>query len=201
MRRKRLRSVLGFGGETVGGRADAGLQRRLDDRPIAGAAAKIAGELIADRRRGSPARALIEREQAHHDAGRAEAALRAVQVDHRLLDGMKDPPVGEILDRQHFGAVDLAEQQHAGVDRLMGDRAVAVARQHDRAGAAIALAAAFLRARRAAPPRAASPAASRAAQIRPERHQRSGSGSAVAGAALVPIPSSPSPKTLPFPRR
>ncbi len=88
---------------------------------------------------------MVEREQAHHDAGRAEAALRSMEVDHRLLDGMQTRALGEVLDRQHLGAVDLAEQQDAGVDRLVGRRAIgAAARQDDCAGAAIALAAALL---------------------------------------------------------
>ena len=50
----------------------------------------------------------------------------------------------EVLDRQHLGAVDLAEQQDTGVDRLIGERAVAQAREDDGAGAAVAFAAAFL---------------------------------------------------------
>jgi hypothetical protein len=72
-----------------------------------------------------------------------------VKVDHRLLDRVQRVAVGEVLDRQHSRAVDLAEQQHAGVDRLKAKRAVAEARQHDRAGAATAFGATFLRSLRA----------------------------------------------------
>ena len=104
-------------GEPVRRRAVAGRERRVDDRAIAGAAAEIAGERLVDALARRRLAAVIMREQAHHDAGRAEAALRAVQVDHRLLHGMQRLALGEILDGEQFRAVDLAEQQDAGVDR------------------------------------------------------------------------------------
>ena len=83
-------------------------------------------------RRGSAAVArrpgMVGREQAHHDARRAEAALRAVMIDHRLLDRVQRLAVGEILDRDEFRAVELAEEQDAGVDRLVGQLARLAAR-------------------------------------------------------------------------
>ena len=56
-RRQRRGALGGRGGETVGGLAVAGRQRRVDDRPIAGAAAEVAGERVAHALRRSPARA------------------------------------------------------------------------------------------------------------------------------------------------
>ena len=131
--------------EAVGGRAVAGRQRRVDDRLVAGAAAEVARQRLADASIGRGLALVVEREQAHDDSRRAEAALRAVEIDHRLLDRVQRVAVGEILDRQHFRAVDLPQQQNAGVDGLISERAVAQARQHNGAGAAIALGAAFLR--------------------------------------------------------
>ena len=82
--------------------------------------------------------------QAHHDAGRAKAALRAVIAGHGLLHRMQHALVGQILDGDQFGAVELAEQSDAGIDRLVDQSAVALAHDHDSAGAAIAFRAAFL---------------------------------------------------------
>jgi len=146
-RAQRLRSLPGRRCEVVGGTAVAGRQRGVEDRPIAGAAAEIAGERVTGAGVGRGLALVVEREQAHHDAGRAEAALGAWKSDHRLLDRMETGAFGKVLDRQHLGAVDLAEQQDAGVDRLIGRRAVGpAARQDNGAGAAIAFAATLFRA-------------------------------------------------------
>ena len=50
----------------------------------------------------------------------------------------------EILDGDELGAVDLAEQQDAGIDRLVMHAAAAHPARGHGAGAAIALGAAFL---------------------------------------------------------
>src|SRR5271163_2463995 len=135
--------------ETVRRRAVAGRQRRLDDRLVAGAAAEIARERLVDALARRRRAAMIVREQAHHDAGRAEAALRTVEIDHRLLHGVQRLALGEVLDGEQFGAVDLPEQQNAGIDRLVGELAAPKMRKHHRAGAAVALAATLLGPRRA----------------------------------------------------
>ena len=135
--------------ETVRRRAVAGRQRRLDDRLVAGAAAEIARERLVDALARRRRAAMVVREQAHHDAGRAEAALRTVEIDHRLLHGVQRLALGEVLDGEQFGAVDLPEQQNAGIDRLVGELAAPKMRKHHRAGAAVALAAALLGPRRA----------------------------------------------------
>src|SRR6185369_7348528 len=80
-------------------------QRRVDDRAIAGAAAEIARERIVDRRAAGHA-LVMEREQRHHDAGRAEAALRSMVIDHRLLHRMQRAVgAAQILDRDKLLAV------------------------------------------------------------------------------------------------
>jgi hypothetical protein len=72
-----------------------------------------------------------------------------VQARHRVLYGMQGAVLGEILDRDQFCAVDLAEQRSAGVNGLVYQTAVALARHNDGAGAAIALRATLLGAGRA----------------------------------------------------
>ena len=57
--------------------------------------------------------------------------------------------IGEIIDGHDFLAVDLAEQQDAGIDRLIDELAVLERAQRHGAGAAVAFAAAFLGAARA----------------------------------------------------
>ena len=71
--------------------------------------------------------------------------------DHRFLHRMQRAVVGEILDGDQLGAVELAEQRDAGIDRLVDQAAVALAHDHHSAGAAIAFRAAFLGADRRAP--------------------------------------------------
>jgi hypothetical protein len=57
--------------------------------------------------------------------------------------------LGEVFHGHDLGAVHLAEQQDAGVDGLVDEAAVLDPSDRHRAGAAIALGAAFLRARAA----------------------------------------------------
>ena len=132
-------------------RESVGLMHRLHrlggggDRAIAGAAAEIAGERIVDPVAVRLARLLVEREQRHHEARRAEAALRAMAIDHRLLAGMQRAVGrGQILHRQQLLAVQRADELDAGIDRAIAQAVAVQLAQHHGAGAAIALAAAFL---------------------------------------------------------
>ena len=70
-------------------------------------------------------------------------------VDHRLLHRMQLVVAREVLDRDDLGAVGLAGEQDAGIDRLVDEALAAQPPQHHRAGAAIALGAALLGAGRA----------------------------------------------------
>jgi hypothetical protein len=91
---------------------------------------------------------MVEAEQPHHETGRAETALRAMLLDHRLLDRMQ-LAVGNIFNGDHLGAVSLPREHDAGIDRPIDDAASVKTAQHDRAGTAVALGAAFLGAGRA----------------------------------------------------
>ena len=149
-RRQRRRAIGSAGGERRRGRLRAGSPRRVADRAIAGAAAQIARERIIDHRLVERARPLLmQDEQAHHDARRTEAALRTVMGDHRFLDRMQRAALCEILHGDEIRPVDLAEQQDAGIDRLVDEPPVPHPSERDSAGAAIALPATLLGAERA----------------------------------------------------
>src|SRR5436190_18150899 len=81
--------------------------------------------------------ALEELHRRHDHARRAEAALRAVTLPERFLDGMQLAVGREPLDRRHIGAVGLDRQYRARLHGLAVD-------QH-RAGAADARLAADMR--------------------------------------------------------
>ena len=129
-------------------RSGAALDRRVDDRTVAGAAAEIAGHMGGDLGTGRRAARLVEREQRHDEARRTETALRAVRINQRLLYGVKNAIRRQIVHGDEFLAVELHDKQDAGVDRLIGDTAVLQASECHGAGAAIALVAAFLGAAR-----------------------------------------------------
>ena len=104
---------------------------RLDDVVIAGAAADIAFELLAD---GAVveivALAAHDIDRGHDHAGRAIAALQPVIFAERFLHRMQRA-VGRrrSLDGQHVGALELQREHGAGFHRLAVD-------MHD-AGAAL----------------------------------------------------------------
>ena len=116
---------------------------RLDDRGVAGAAAKVARQhvVVIVARRG------VGGGQGYHDTRGAEAALAGVMVDQRALHRVQGAiGGGDAFDRAHRLAMHLGQQQDAGVDRA---RASGIAEHHG-AGAAIALVAALLGAHQAA---------------------------------------------------
>src|SRR5262249_30884168 len=79
---------------------------RLQDVVVAGAAAEIAFELLADRLLVEVvALAADDVDRRHDHAGRAEAALQAVVLAERLLHRVQLVAVGEALDGAHVGAV------------------------------------------------------------------------------------------------
>ena len=93
---------------------------------------------------GTPSRprradaAAVER---HHEAGRAEAALRAVALDQLALDRVRAP---QAFDGPERLAVEHRQEEDAGIDRAPFDRIPRQLAEQYRAGAAIALGAAFL---------------------------------------------------------
>ena len=127
-------------GLVIFGRHRHGLARR-EDRAVAGAAAQIAGDDVAHRHALGARRADAAAVERHHEAGRAEAALRAVALDQLALDRVR---AAQAFDGPQRLAVEHRQEEDAGIDRAPLDRvAVQLAEQHG-AGAAIALGAAFL---------------------------------------------------------
>ena len=117
--------------------------RGAQDRRVAGAAAEVACDLVGMVRRTR----CMGGGHRGDEAGRAEAALTAVVVDHRLLDGVERAVRGrDPLDGADGATRQLGQEEDAGVERL---RSV-LAGHDDRAGAAIALVAALLGAGQAA---------------------------------------------------
>jgi hypothetical protein len=114
--------------------------RRTQDRRVAGAAAEVAREHVVE---VAPPVAMrgVER---HHEARSAEPALRAVVLDHRRLHRVEPARRRHALDRAHRPAVQLGQEEDAGVDRAVHERAVLDAGEGDRAGAAVALVASLL---------------------------------------------------------
>ena len=111
----------------------------LDDLRVAGAAAEVAGDGLADRVLLAVAARIEVGLCGDEHARRADAALRRRRSRGTPAGaGSVRPSVGEALDRADVGALDLADRHEAAVD----DRAV----DEDRAGAALAFAAALLRA-------------------------------------------------------
>ncbi len=135
-------------GPAVERRAGAGPGGRIDDGAIARAAAEIAGDLVDDvlpRRRLA---GMIEREERHDESRRAEAALRTVQVDHRLLHRMQRSIFGKVVDGDELLAVDLAHQQDAGIHGFIDETPVTQTAEGHRAGATVSFVAALLGAAR-----------------------------------------------------
>jgi len=119
----------------------------LDDRTIARAPTEITGQHLADRlaRALGPDRAAVQR---HDDARRAEAALRAMLVDHGSLHRMQAVALRQALDRHQRLAMQHGQELDAGVDRPPDDApfpigALRLADQ-DGARAAVALGAPLL---------------------------------------------------------
>ncbi len=136
----------------------------VEDLRVAGAAAEVAGERLADlvvrRARGAPEQI----DGRDDEARRAEAALHGARVDERLLHRGAAVAVGEPFDGRHLVPVGLRGEHEARAD----ERAV---EQH-RARAALALLARVLRAREARASRAARRAATRPPSSRPAAPRR-----------------------------
>ena len=119
-------------------------QRGFGNRPVAGAAAQIARQPVIDRAPFGLFTAVMQGKKTHHKARRAEAALRTVQIDHRLLHRMQFAALGEVVDGNDIATIHLAKHQDAGIDRFIGEPAVSDFPKRHGAGATIALVAAFL---------------------------------------------------------
>ncbi len=88
---------------------------------------------------------LVQRVQRHHEARRAEAALRAMALDQRLLHRVQRAVLAaHVLDGEQGLAVQRGQELDARVDGLQPDAAIGLQfAEHHRACTAIALRAPF----------------------------------------------------------
>ncbi len=93
---------------------------------------------------------LLQGEQAHDEAGSTEAALRAVAIDHRLLDAVQLTLMLEVFDGDQLLAVQGADEGQAGVQGAVAQPIADQFADHDGTGATVAGGTAFLGARLAA---------------------------------------------------
>src|SRR5580658_1002653 len=129
-----------LGGRCRLGAQDAGgLLDRRDDVLVAGAAAEVAGDRLADLGLARIGVALQEHVRGHQHPRRAKTALQAVTVPERLLQRMELAALREPLDGRDRVAVGLDREHRARLDR-------ALAVEHDRADAAARRVAADVRA-------------------------------------------------------
>src|SRR5436305_325183 len=112
---------------------------------VAGAAAQMAGQHLADLLVGRRRMLREKRAGAHDDAGRAVAALEPVLGPEGLLDRMQPLSGRDALDGRDLPAVDLNRQHETGANR----RAV----EEHGAGAAHAVLAPDMRPRGVSSPR------------------------------------------------
>src|SRR6266542_5975769 len=93
----------------------------LDDVVVAGAAAEVAFQPVADLGLRRPRRALEELGGRHDHARRAEAALQAVLFPEAFLDRMQLAVLGHALDGLHLRALALDGQERTGLHRQAVD--------------------------------------------------------------------------------
>ena len=115
------------------------------DGRVAGAAAQIPLQRPLDRGSLRIGFAHPQRIERHHDARRTEAALAAVEIQHRLLHRVqRSARRREMLDGHHMGGVEPPHEGDAGGDGLVFEFPSPQPADQHGAGAAIALGAAFL---------------------------------------------------------
>ena len=84
---------------------------------VAGAAADVAGDRLADLRLVGAGSSRRNARRGHQDARRAEPALQGVVLAERLLQRVRSSPLGEALDGRDLGAVGLDGEHQARADR------------------------------------------------------------------------------------
>ncbi|GGC20323.1 hypothetical protein GCM10007207_01960 [Asaia siamensis] len=72
--------------------------------------------------------------------------MRAVESDHRLLNGVKRPGAADILNGEQGSAIEHRQKLDAGIYSLQDHAISAQPRDYDRAGATITFVASFFRA-------------------------------------------------------
>ncbi|MOA22612.1 hypothetical protein D3C78_1431810 [compost metagenome] len=107
---------LGFAGiELVRLLATATLRGGLQDRPVAGAAAQVAGEGFVGLVGVGLLAVFLQGKQRHDKARRAEAALGAVAFDHGLLHAVQLALMLEVFDADQLFAM---QGRHKGQARV-----------------------------------------------------------------------------------
>src|SRR5271156_2788826 len=119
---RRGRSLFGGFGVALGAHVVRPLHHRLHDVVVAGAAADIAFELVADRRLVYVRTLAVDDIDRRHDhSGSTEPALQAVIVLERLLHRMQFSALGKSLDRQDARALARRCERRARLDRAPVD--------------------------------------------------------------------------------
>src|SRR5215470_185152 len=90
----------------------------LDDVDVAGAAAEVARDRLADLLLARVLVPLEQRDARHHHPRRAVAALQAVLLGEALLDGVQLTALLEAFDRPDLAAVGLDGEDGARLHRL-----------------------------------------------------------------------------------
>ena len=118
----------------------------IADRAVAGAAAKIAAELFVELRAGLEILAVITFEERHDETGRAVTALRSEIFHHRLLDrDAAFPQATPSTVTMSRPAMSGSGTRQLLIDAITTFAACIAVDDRDRARAAIAFRAAFLR--------------------------------------------------------
>ncbi len=141
-----------LGIELVAAGLAATLLGSIEDRPVAGAAAQVAGQGLLGLVQVGAAAVLLQGEQRHDEAGGAEAALRAMAIGHGLLHAVQLALVLETLDADQLLAVQRRNEGQARVQAAVAQAVVALVvlgqfADHHGAGAAVTTGAALLGAR------------------------------------------------------
>ncbi|MOA05927.1 hypothetical protein D3C78_1255400 [compost metagenome] len=126
----------------------AGLLGGFQDRPVAGATAEVAGQCFVGLGMIRCIAVLLQGKQRHHEAGGAEAALRAVALDHGFLHAVQFTLVLEVFNADQLFAVQGRHEGQARVEAAIANvfAAVIIGLQfadHHGAGAAVTAGAAF----------------------------------------------------------
>ncbi len=135
----RLDSSAPVGNDLPGSVVFRQMPRGFQNALVSRAAAEIAFQRCQDllfRRLGNRCQ---QGKQAHHESGRAVAALGGMMVQHCLLDGMQVVRSANALHRDQVLPVQFRRGIEAGIDRFVEDRAFKRPRHRDRASAAVAL--------------------------------------------------------------
>ena len=127
-------------------------QGRIDNGPVAGATAQVTGQGAPDCGAIGVVPLLQQGKQRHDKTGGAETTLGSVMIDQRLLNRVQRSVALQSLDREQGLALQHRQQLDAGIDAAPAQTVclpvLAAARidlgHRHRAGAAIALGAAFL---------------------------------------------------------